>query len=116
MRSDDRRSQCGFRRTGNTGFGGRPSDRDADDYWLLYFGDQIDARIALDLGMIPPRCQAPICPLQRRREKVRDGEGVKKNKLVRDPQVPASEHQRVPVEASREQSTLALDIGLEYDK
>ena len=57
-----------------------------------------------------------LYPSQRCREKVRDGEGVKKNKLVRDPQFPTSEHQRVVVEASREQSTFALDIGLKYDK
>jgi hypothetical protein len=57
-----------------------------------------------------------FCPLQWRREEVRDGEGVKKNKLIRDPQVPASEHQRVPVEACCEQSTLSLDIGLKNDK
>jgi hypothetical protein len=53
---------------------------------------------------------------QRHCEKVRDGEGVKKNKLFGDLQFSASEYQRVLVEASREQPTLALDIGLEYDK
>jgi hypothetical protein len=58
----------------------------------------------------------PVYPSQRRREKVRDGKGVKKDKLVSDPQFPTSEYQRVLVEASREQSTLALDIGLEHDK
>ena len=42
-----------FRRTRSAVFGSRSSDRDADDHRrALYFGDQIDAKTALDLGMI----------------------------------------------------------------
>jgi hypothetical protein len=47
---------------------------------------------------------------------MRDGERIKKNELVSDPQFPSGKYQRVLVEASCEQSTLALDVGLEHYK
>ena len=45
-----------------------------------------------------------------------DGEGVKKNKLVSNPQFPVGEHQLVVIETCREKPAFALDIGLEYDE
>ena len=58
MRHNDRRRQRHLRRAGGTLFGSRAGDRYADDIGykkareLLYLGDQIDAKTALDLGMV----------------------------------------------------------------